>query len=264
MPRIRSIKPEFWKSEKVASKLRGPDGRQARLFFIALWNFAEDHGVVRGQPSYLKSEIFPYEDDVTMADVSRWLDLLESGRFIIRFERDGLRYLWIKGFNDHQKINRPSPVSLPEPTAEEKSKVGHSLNTHGGLTEYSLSAHGVLTEDSLSTHCGKGREGKGVEGSSAPPAKKPELSEQGKFYIWFQDERRKALGEEWLEDHEWNSVTINRDLSWVKDYPEGTVMDAVSFYLLDPKRRRQTPPCCLKWFSKDRADYLARAKRSDA
>ena len=39
MPRIRTIKPEFWDSPGTASA-----SLRIRLLFIAMWNWADDHG----------------------------------------------------------------------------------------------------------------------------------------------------------------------------------------------------------------------------
>ncbi|RKH09597.1 hypothetical protein D7V97_16050 [Corallococcus sp. CA053C] len=160
MARIRSIKPAFWASEALATRLCGPDGRQARLLFIALWNHAEDHGVCRAAPNLLRSVAFPYDDDVTSADVSRWLGMLDDGRFIVRYERDGSSYLWVRSFDEHQKIDRKSKTTLPEPSHEEKSA---SSRARRGLVEPSLQE-------------GKGRERKGEDVAvpvSAPPAPAP-------------------------------------------------------------------------------------------
>ena len=122
MARIRSIKPAFWASEALATRLRGPDGRQARLLFIGLWGLAEDlTGVLRGHPSRIRSDLFAYDDDVSAADIERWLGLLEAGRFIVRYERDGSRYVWVRGFLEHQKIDKPSKPTLPEPSDTERA-----------------------------------------------------------------------------------------------------------------------------------------------
>lgn len=117
MPRIRSVKPEFWKSEKLAARLPGPDGRQARLLFIALWNFCEDHGVVRGRAAYVRAEVFPYEEDVSVQDVERWLLLLERGGFITRYVVADSTYIHVRGFSEHQRIEKPSKPTLPLPPA---------------------------------------------------------------------------------------------------------------------------------------------------
>jgi hypothetical protein len=54
MARIRSIKPEFWTSEKVMEC-----SLQARLFFIGLWNFCDDYGRHPTSAKQLKALVFP-------------------------------------------------------------------------------------------------------------------------------------------------------------------------------------------------------------
>lgn len=134
MPRIRTIKPEFWTSERLATRLPGPDGRQARLLFIGLWNLAEDKtGVTRGSPAFLRGALFVYDDDVSTKDVDRWLTILERGGFIVRYQRDGSSYVWVRGFLEHQKIEKPSKPTLPEPTDSEKSQgIDHSASVRCG------------------------------------------------------------------------------------------------------------------------------------
>jgi len=54
MPRIRTVKPEFFDDEKL-----GTVSRDARLIFIGLLIFADDYGVVKGNSRWLKARIFP-------------------------------------------------------------------------------------------------------------------------------------------------------------------------------------------------------------
>lgn len=169
MARIRSIKPEFWASEALGTRLRGPDGRQARLLFIALWNHAEDHGVCRASPALVRAAAFPYDEDVTSTDVSRWLGMLEAGGFIVRYERNGSSYLWIRAFDEHQRIDRKSKTTLPEPSEDERERRASpraSPNSPESETvDPCASPRRALDEPSLQE--GKGREGKGEEGISA-------------------------------------------------------------------------------------------------
>ena len=59
----------------------------------------------------------------------------------------------------HQRINRPTPSSLPGPedrgSRPNKLIREDSLSPHGALTEDSLSPHGALTEDSLRERKGR-------------------------------------------------------------------------------------------------------------
>ena len=60
--RIRTIKPEFWKDERLSTL-----SRDARLLYIALWCESDDEGRLRGNQSYLHGALFPY-------DVGDWFD----------------------------------------------------------------------------------------------------------------------------------------------------------------------------------------------
>lgn len=175
MARIRTIKPEFWDDEKLASIQR-----DARLLFIGLWNFADDYGVVKGHPVWLKNRIFPY-DDIKQSTFNEWLAALARIRVIVPFSSGGEQYYYIRNFRTHQKINRPSDTRNPEPPEEiiqavESGTYEPSSNTHAGLTEPSLSPHGLLTEDSPPPHggliAGKEREREGKSKPPLPPLRK--------------------------------------------------------------------------------------------
>ena len=126
MARTRTIKPEFWDDEKLATV-----SRDARLTFIGIWTNSDDYGVVKGHPAWLKNTIFPY-DDIRIADFQKWLKELESLCCIIQFENNGEKYYHIKNFAKHQTINRPSQAKNPSPP---DSIINHSLNTHGALID---------------------------------------------------------------------------------------------------------------------------------
>ncbi|MFK1876092.1 hypothetical protein ACIXGC_19415 [Bacteroides fragilis] len=66
MARIRTIKPEFWEDEKIG-KLPIP----CRLFFIGCWNFADDFGVIKGNAALLKSQIFPYDENLRVSEIKK-------------------------------------------------------------------------------------------------------------------------------------------------------------------------------------------------
>jgi hypothetical protein len=106
--------------------------------------------------------------------------------------------------------------------------------------------------------------------SAHPPAaplqasKDRAKSEQEKFALWFEEQRRQQLNGEWTEDQQLSSKRLNTELRWLNGSDETAVQDAVALYLKDSKRRAQDPPCSLLWFSKDRAVYLSKAKRGAA
>lgn len=105
MARIRTIKPEFWKNEKL-----GELSAEVQLLFIGLWNLADKKGFLEDRPKRIKAELFPYRD----CDVDDLLNQLK-GDFIDRIMIDDKPYLHIKNFVKHQVINVREPEStVPE------------------------------------------------------------------------------------------------------------------------------------------------------
>jgi len=103
--RIRSIKPEFFTSETLA---RVP--KSARLTFIGLWTYADDNGVGPDNFRLITAALYPLEEDVngTLVEVIEELRLLEHVGVIQRYSVDGKRFLFIKSWDEHQKISHPA------------------------------------------------------------------------------------------------------------------------------------------------------------
>lgn len=95
MARIRSIKPEFWRDAKIAALPKA-----TALFFIALWNFADDQGIVEADTRQLSLDIPIYRSQ----DIEKMLNALWKSALIMRSPIDGL--VLIKSWH-HQKIDRP-------------------------------------------------------------------------------------------------------------------------------------------------------------
>lgn len=133
MARKRMIDPNFWTDEKL-----GTCEPLARMTFMGLISQADDAGRLNGHPALIKSQVFPYDYDITPDQVNKWLDQLEQKGLIRRYEVDGQSYIYIPKFLKHQKINRPSDSKLPPPPpddAPKKTFTEDSLNTHGDFNE---------------------------------------------------------------------------------------------------------------------------------
>ncbi|WP_186145980.1 hypothetical protein [Burkholderia gladioli] len=102
MARIRSIKPEFWTSEQVMSC-----SRDARCLFIGLWNFCDDGGNHPASVKTLKAEVFPADDDATMAAMMGWVDELIEQGLLAEYEAGGKEYWHVTGWH-HQRIDQPT------------------------------------------------------------------------------------------------------------------------------------------------------------
>ncbi|MGW5636667.1 HNH endonuclease [Streptomyces sp. NPDC003832] len=113
MPRIRTVKPEFWEDE-----LLGVVPRDARLLFIATFNMADDEGILRWTPAYIKAQAFIYDDDLTVADVGKLMQCLTDTGLIFPYIGGAARQQMavVVNFRKHQKINRPQKSKLPPPS----------------------------------------------------------------------------------------------------------------------------------------------------
>jgi 5-methylcytosine-specific restriction endonuclease McrA len=109
------VKPEFWEDEKV-----GMLSRSARLLFLATFNLADDEGLLRWTPAFIKASVFMYDND---------LDTKQIAGFMKEISDAGLLFPYLGGvshqslaiivnFRKHQKINRPQPGKLPPPSLQ--------------------------------------------------------------------------------------------------------------------------------------------------
>jgi hypothetical protein len=114
MPRIRGLKPDFFKDEDLATL-----PFEARLLFAGMWCYADKEGRLEDRPKYLKAEIFPYDK----VDVEKLLDLLATPNlpdrkekvFIRRYTVNGRQYIDIPEFLKHQNPHHTEKDSvLPE------------------------------------------------------------------------------------------------------------------------------------------------------
>lgn len=110
--RIRTIKPEFYRSDDIAA-LRDP---WDRLLFVGLWSYVDDNAVGRDTVPLIVADIFPLDDPRdTLARVSEGLVRLSERGLIERYEVDGRAYLFVNGLSTHQKIDHPSKPRYPTP-----------------------------------------------------------------------------------------------------------------------------------------------------
>lgn len=148
MARIRTIKPEFWTDEKV-----GDVSVSARLLLIASLNFADDYGGLNRSSKQLKAQAFPY-DNVDCESLVQ--ELLRVGLFV-EYEVDGTKYLHIKNFRKHQKVENPAKPRIPLYESTPKAKQT--------ITEESPRTPRVVAVSSLE---GNGREGKSKSAPAVP------------------------------------------------------------------------------------------------
>jgi hypothetical protein len=112
MARIRSVKPEFWADRRLATRV----GRDARLLYVALWNFADEHSRLQGDARYVKGNCLPYDDDVSLDCIDELLEELELAGRILRYEHEGDPYIFLPKLAEHQRLEPGKvPSRLPAP-----------------------------------------------------------------------------------------------------------------------------------------------------
>jgi len=122
MARNRIIKPDYWLDDEIAANF-DPWGR---LFYIGLWNHVEDCGIIPWNTTRLKAMIFPY-DDLPDERLENYIIRLIEINKIIPYKISGRYYLWLRRFNEHQKIDRPSKSRHPLPPWINEKKQGRKI-----------------------------------------------------------------------------------------------------------------------------------------
>lgn len=109
MPRIRTIKPEFWDSpDTISASLR------ARLLYIAMWGWADDYGIGDGNLGRLINYAFP-GDDIPASDFPTLASEVQRS-FAVRFYTYlGRPYYWIPTWENHQRTEKKAKQRIPYP-----------------------------------------------------------------------------------------------------------------------------------------------------
>jgi hypothetical protein len=135
MARIRTIKPEFWDSPGTAKA-----SHVGRLFFIAMWNWADDWGVGLATPKPLIGFAFPNDDAISTADFPTLAKEVAECFDVQFYEVAGRCYYSIPSWDIHQRTERkakrlnPAPdeaESLTDTGKSERPTVAAELPTQG-------------------------------------------------------------------------------------------------------------------------------------
>jgi hypothetical protein len=160
MPRIRTIKPEYWTNPQV-----GRCSYPARLLFIGTWHYADDHGNLPRDAGKLMMQVFPNPADRGLDVEALILELLTQGLLMEYSCENKQRYLHIPTFTKHQVINRPSKALYPQPDKTLTEEYMRTVNAAQDKAERESHRHSQkagktqnkegLTEDSCLERKGK-------------------------------------------------------------------------------------------------------------
>jgi len=150
MARQRFIHPEFWSDPSV-----GQLTARERLFFIGCFSNADDDGRLLGNPAWLRSMIFPY-DDIPLDEIATMRDRIAGVcRNFIVYAVDGVDYIALRQWGRYQKPKYPKPSNIPPPPSHDEAP--DSVNVSGITSETASSAQ----ENDCGNVCSMGRVGMG-------------------------------------------------------------------------------------------------------
>jgi hypothetical protein len=110
MPRIRTFKPEFFRSPDTAKA-----SHAGRILFMAMWSWADDEGIGETNLYGLLGFAFPDEDELTVKEIQSLLKEIGGSYGVLFYGCRGRFYYSIPSWNDHQKTERRANGRHPKP-----------------------------------------------------------------------------------------------------------------------------------------------------
>jgi hypothetical protein len=123
--RIRSTKPEFWRSSTI-----GQLDWDTRLVLKALESYVDDNGVGRDQLVIFCADAFPHDlaqSPEVCAKVSGALSRLDEAGLIVRYTVNGEALIYVRNWRRWQYIDKPKAGRYPRPDG--------SMNYHDDVDE---------------------------------------------------------------------------------------------------------------------------------
>lgn len=124
MPRIRTVKPEFFKHEELY-QAEIEEKLPLRIAFVGLWCICDREGRFKWRPNQIKLDVLPYDK----VDFERVLNALCSRGFVEQYTADDELFGYIPTFLFHQVINnRESESHIPSPFDASSTRDPHGLS----------------------------------------------------------------------------------------------------------------------------------------
>lgn len=182
--RIRSTKPEFWRSKRIASV-----DWESRLVLKGLESYVDDNGVGKDDLALIVTDVFPRDmadnPQDTLLRVQAAVNTLSQAGLVHRYEADGTDLLYVSFWEQVQYINRPSKGRLPRPDGTFEygdSEIGAPLLSP---------QEGDLSPQSLNR--GSGNRDQGSVTSASAPAERDDPDEFDEWYEHYP--RKKGKGQ---------------------------------------------------------------------
>jgi hypothetical protein len=229
--------------------------KRAWAYVVQLWCWCASHAPT--------GRIISHHVVAVIEDACGWegapgklFDAMLACRFLEKLKGGALVHDW-------DEIQGPHLKKAKEDAERKRTarKTARDQRSNGAPTALKRRSDGAGKRESEREIVSSSKEEATAQPLPQGKSKTRQPSEQEKFAQLFEEQRREALNGSYTEDMQLSIQRLNTELQWLHDADVLTVQDAVRLYLQDPKRRQQNPPCSLLWFSRDRAEYLSKAKR---
>lgn len=165
--RIRTIKPEFWRSDDITRL-----SREHRLLFVGLWQYVDDNGVGIDDYRAIAADLFALEEDQNEVRtfIREGLATLSRGLLIYRYEVAGRRYIQVRNFTRHQRVDKPNKPRYPEVPPNHTPPTSESTPVSGDPRDTPATPSGGSRESLEPGGIGQGR----ISGVSHPGVDSPD------------------------------------------------------------------------------------------
>jgi hypothetical protein len=130
------------------------------MVFIGLFSVADDEGKGRSKPVYVKSTIFPYDEDLRVSDIEKALSEIGTKMSVTFYSHGGNEYYRLDHWAQWQRVDKPTPSKIPDP---------ESFPTDSGITPESFSTDSCLKEKKRKEDKVKEEKGREDGAPAAPP-----------------------------------------------------------------------------------------------
>jgi len=145
MARKRMIDPNIWQSEDF-----GKLSMLAKIVFIGLFSNADDQGRGRAKPIYIKSILFPYDEEISAMDIEKAFAEIAMNMSITFYSCKNREYYSLNNWHKWQKVDKAYESLFPEYSDECTLKTfdEHSENIRRTFDEHSTNNQGTFDEQS--------------------------------------------------------------------------------------------------------------------
>lgn len=201
----RMIYSKIWTSQQV-----GKLSPIARVLYVGMITLADDEGRLVGDSSYLRGQIFPY-DDIAIIEVEEMRNQVEKMGLIKCYEVDDFEYIQHPNWSEYQVIRGDlyKPSTLPSCNGNVTKPLRKSTLSKDKLSKVKISKDNKYTDDFLSFWSLYPRKvGKGATWTSWKK-KKDELPD---IKILLEILKKQSEQEQWTKD---NGQYIPNPATWL-------------------------------------------------